>query len=149
VSAAHLEVASTLSLRPLYYIVGGGNVAKRIHSHIKPPKRKHPKRKHSHIKRLHIKEGGATARGVTSWGLFHFRIKDPPYRTPPLTPPHHTYCQRGGGVFFKGGVYSTTLNHLPSNFILSFILRGVWVMDTPASKFASCSGTCSHGRGPS
>jgi hypothetical protein len=29
VSAAHLEEASVLSLRPFYYIVGGGNVRKR------------------------------------------------------------------------------------------------------------------------
>ena len=99
-------------------------------------------------KTISIEYGGTTARGVTSRVVFHFRIKDPlPNNHPYTTPP--TQLPRGGVSFLGGWIYSTISYHLPSSCTVPFFLRGAWVIETPASKFLSCSGMCSHGRAPS
>ena len=97
-----------------------------------------------------IEYRGTTARGVTSRVLFHLHIKDPLPNNHPYTTTT-TQLAKGGGRLSKRDVscYSTMLYHVPSIFTLPFFRRGAWVTETPASKFLSCSGTCSHGRGPS
>jgi len=96
------------------------------------------------------KGGGSYGEGGDLKGTISSPYKRPLTKQHPLHHHNHTTGE-GGGRLSKRDVscYSTMLYHVPSIFTLPFFRRGAWVTETPASKFLSCSGTCSHGRGPS